>query len=232
MTQVILKEADRKAMLLSAQQKAWDLLALVEENKLVKIGSSEQEITDQIFELAKSEFGITKHWHKRIVRAGINSILNSKANPENRVIEFNDLVYVDLGPVFEEFEGDVGKTYLLGDDARKNQLISDLTRIFEEGKAHYLGQPEQTGQELFYFVAGRCRDAGWTFGNDAAGHIVSEFAHVQMYGQNPQNRISRENVTPMNAPGIDGHARYWILEVHLVDPAGQFGGFFEDILLN
>ncbi len=227
----IISEILRKEKLLQAQEQARHLLSLIEENKYVHVGASEQEVNEQIFELAKKEFGVTKHWHKRIVRAGINSVLTSKANPENRIIEMNDLVYVDLGPVFEEFEGDIGKTYLMGSDAKKQKLINDLERIFVLGKSHYLSDPDQTGAALYDFVVRQCEEADWNFGNEIAGHIVSEFAHIQIYGNVPENRIWKQNTVPMSAPGSDGKTRYWILEIHLVDKEGQYGGFFEDILL-
>jgi hypothetical protein len=34
----------------------------------------------------------------------------------------------------------------------------------------------------------------------------------------------------MHAPGPNGEARRWILEVHLLDPTGAFGGFYEELL--
>ncbi len=224
-------EISRKQMLLQAQENARRLLSLIEENNYIKVGASEQEISEQIFELARKEFGVTKHWHKRIVRAGINSVLTFKADPENRIIEMNDLVYVDLGPVFEEFEGDIGKTYLIGTDVKKQKLIEDLENIFNQGKAHYLNNPDQSGADLYNFVVQQAQAAGWNFGNDAAGHIISEFSHIQIYGRLLENRICAENGLPMSAAGKDEKARYWILEIHLVDKQAKYGGFFEDILL-
>jgi hypothetical protein len=34
----------------------------------------------------------------------------------------------------------------------------------------------------------------------------------------------------MNTPDVDGRPRNWILEIHLLDPTGAFGGFYEDRL--
>lgn len=226
-----LEEIRRKEKLLEAQQKAKDLLVLIENNKYLQAGKSEQEISDQIFVLAKEKFGISKHWHKRIVRTGINTVFNYKANPENRIIEENDLVYVDLGPVFEEFEGDIGKTYLLGNDPQKQRLIDDLEKIFKIGKEHYLNNTHQTGAQLYNFIEKECDKAGWLCGNNLVGHIVSEFSHIQLYGDLPENRIWSQNDVPMDEPGKDGKQRYWILEIHLVSKDQKYGGFFEDLLL-
>jgi hypothetical protein len=34
----------------------------------------------------------------------------------------------------------------------------------------------------------------------------------------------------MNGPADDGQPRHWILEIHLLDPTGMFGGFYEELL--
>jgi hypothetical protein len=39
-----------------------------------------------------------------------------------------------------------------------------------------------------------------------------------------------DNHTPMDALDQHGEPRHWILEIHLLDPTGQFGGFYEDTL--
>lgn len=63
-----------------------------------------------------------KHWHKRIIRAGANTLATAGDNQPERVIEADDLVFVNLGPVFEEWEADVRRTYVLGDDPEKQRL--------------------------------------------------------------------------------------------------------------
>jgi Xaa-Pro dipeptidase len=217
--------------LLEAQQKARDLLGLIEKNNLIRVGVTEKEVTDEIFELAAKEFGVSKHWHKRIVRTGINTVLTYKENPENRTIENNDLVYADLGPVFDGFEGDIGKTYLVGDDPDKKRLVADLERIFDIGKDFYVNRPSMTGAELYEFIIEECNAAGWIYGNNTVGHVVGEFSHNHMFGDGPENNIWPANTLSMTAPGKNGRQRYWILEIHLVDQDKKYGGFFEDILL-
>jgi Xaa-Pro dipeptidase len=34
----------------------------------------------------------------------------------------------------------------------------------------------------------------------------------------------------MRRPDATGHPCHWILEIHLVEPDGRFGGFFEQLL--
>ena len=216
--------------LIEAQHKAKRLLREIEDRKLITPGISEKKITEKIYQLAFDLFGTKKHWHKRIVRAGENTVFPYKADPPDRQLQEGDLVYLDLGPVFDEFEGDIGKTYLLGHDPDKERLIDDLGRIFREAKAFYLQKPEMTGAQLWSKVTELTHSAGWKFGNYHAGHIIGEFSHKQKYGDLPQHRISALNELPMDTPDIDGRKHHWILEIHLIHPQEQYGGFFEDLL--
>jgi Xaa-Pro dipeptidase len=213
-----------------AQDKARQLLRAIEERRLIEIGATEKQVSDRIYDLAFALFGTRKHWHKRVVRTGQNTFYSYKIDPPDLPIKDGDLVYLDLGPVFDDFEGDIGKTYLIGDDPIKTKLIRDLERIFIEGKKLYTSNPNMTGAQLWSSVLERTKEAGWEFGNDHAGHIVSEFSHKQKYGDSPDVRINELNHLPMNTPHPDGQKRHWILEIHLVDRMGQFGGFFEDII--
>ena len=64
-------------------------------------------------------FGVSRHWHKRIVRAGPNTLQPYRENPPDRVIGADDIVFCDFGPIFEEWEADFGRTFVLGDDPVK-----------------------------------------------------------------------------------------------------------------
>lgn len=216
--------------LLQSQKKARQLLKEIEHRELIRTGVTESKVTEEIYDLALNVFGTKKHWHKRLVRTGPNAVLSYHANPPDRMLEKNDLVYVDLGPVFDEFEGDIGKTYLLGNDSIKENLIQDLERIFVEAKEFYRQRPEMTGAELWSKVLELTENAGWQFGNTSAGHIIGEFSHSQKYGDSPEHKISAANDVSMAAPGIDDKRRHWILEIHLIDLDKQHGGFFEDLL--
>ena len=55
------------------------------------------------------QFGVSRHWHKRIVRAGPNTLEPYKQNPPDREITADDIVFLDFGPIFEEWEADFGR---------------------------------------------------------------------------------------------------------------------------
>src|SRR5580692_5013756 len=117
---------ERRNALLAAEAKALALFQAIETNRLVVAGRTERDVEQDIYALARERFGVEKHWHKRIVRSGANTLTTATENPPVRTIEAGDIVYVDLGPVFEEWEADIGRTYLMGDDPIKSRLIADL----------------------------------------------------------------------------------------------------------
>ena len=225
-----LVEDTRRAQLESAQAQALKLFDAIEREGLIRPGLSEREVEDEIGVLAARDFGVEKHWHRRIVRAGANSITIAGDNPPVRTIEADDIVYVDLGPVFEAWEADIGKSYVLGADPLKHRLVADLPRVFEQVQAHYRRDPHITGAALYAFAQQAAAEAGWRFGGKIAGHLVSEFAHALIPGDKTLNRIGPQNPKPMSNPDGKGRARHWILEIHLVSPDGGFGGFYERLL--
>src|SRR5687768_4711725 len=99
--------------LAEAREKAIRLFQRIDQEGLVRPGRTETEISDDIFALGKREFGVTRHWHRRIVRAGANTRLAYRANPPVHLLQADDMVYLDLGPVFDDIEADFGRTYVL-----------------------------------------------------------------------------------------------------------------------
>ena len=171
-----------------------------------------------------------KHWHKRIVHAGVNGLATARENPPVLTIAEDDLVFLDLGPVFDEWEADVGRSYVVGNDPDKLRLVADLPVQFDKVKAQFDAHPDITGAELYAFACDSAAAAGWRFGGVIAGHIVGEFPHAHLPGDKDFYRINPENTTRLRDPDPNGNERFWILEIHLVDPAGRYGGFYERLM--
>lgn len=57
-----------------AQQKAEELFEAVRERGILAPGVREQEASDAIRDLSGELFGVRRFWHKRIVRAGENTL--------------------------------------------------------------------------------------------------------------------------------------------------------------
>ena len=128
-------EDERAVRLLDAQAKAAELFAAIETSDIIAPGVREVQASDAIRDLAADMFGVDRYWHKRIVRAGPNTLQPYRKNPPDRMIAADDIVFADFGPIFEEFEADLGRTYVLGDDPGKQRLAADLPVIWAAGGA-------------------------------------------------------------------------------------------------
>lgn len=223
-------EQERIARLLDAQTKAAELFHAVETMRIVAPGVRESEASDDIRDLATEMFGVRQHWHKRVVRAGINTLQAYRFNPPDRVIEEDDIVFCDFGPIFEAWEADFGRTYVLGDDPLKHRLRNDLVVMFEAGRTYFETHQDVTGEELFDHVVANAAAAGWEWGGTIAGHLVGEFPHEDNDGDHLFSQIAPGNSRRMRGFDRMGQVCHWILEIHLVDQARQIGGFYEELL--
>ncbi|WP_329490400.1 aminopeptidase P family protein [Kitasatospora sp. NBC_01246] len=224
------QEVRRVEGLVSAQEKAIALFAEAEARELVAPGVGEREASDRIRDLANEMFGATRHWHKRIIRSGPNTLAPYRDNPPDRVIGADDVAFADFGPVFEEYEADFGRTYVFGGDPHKRRLLADLPRIFDAGRAFFAADPEITGRQLHAEVERLAAEAGWEVGIWHAGHLVGEFPHEVNDGAKADSYITPENETPLRRTDRSGRVCHWILELHLVDWERGFGGFYEQLL--
>jgi Xaa-Pro dipeptidase len=172
--------------LLDAQGKAAQLFDEIERRAMIRPGVAEQTLSDEIRDLAAEMFGVTRHWHRRIVRAGENTLQPFKAHPPDRVIADDDIAFLDLGPIFEEWEADFGRTFVLGDDPAKIAVREALPRVWQAGHDYFANHPEVTGAELFAYVVGAARAEGYEWGSLIAGHLVGEFPHKKIVGDDRQ----------------------------------------------
>jgi Xaa-Pro dipeptidase len=228
---VSLAQDIRMDALLAAEKKAMALLDAIEAAGLIAPGRTEQAVEKDIYALAEQSFGVTKHWHKRIVRSGLNTLRIAADDPPILEIAEDDTVFLDLGPVFDEWEADVGRTYALGLDPRKHRLCANLELIFEATRRYFNDHADITGTELYAYAQRAADEAGWLWGGAIAGHLVGEFPHARIPGDKDHYRISPANPTRMRDPDAAGQTKYWIIEVHLVDRERTFGGFYERLLV-
>jgi Xaa-Pro dipeptidase len=228
-TEVMTEEA-RATALVDAERHAQELFAEVVERGLIVPGKSERELSDEIRDLANDLFDVRRFWHKRIVRSGVNTTEPYSSNPPELLLQDDDILFFDFGPLFEQWEADFGRTYVLGDDSVKRRLTEDLPKIWDLGQQHFATHPEITGAQLYRHVLDLIAGAGWGHGATHAGHLVGEFPHEKINGDDIDCYITLGSDEPMHRPDKAGHDCHWILEVHLIEPGGRFGGFFEQLL--
>jgi len=224
------EEVKRAQELRDAQDKAFEMFQEIEKN-LIRPGVTEKTMSDEIHKLGAQKYGVRTHWHKRVIRSGPNTLQPFAENPPDRTIESGDMVYVDLGPVFEAWEADFGRTFVLGDDPEKNKLRDQLEPTFNKVKSRFKEQADtMTGEELYDIACEEAKKLGYSWGSHIAGHVVGDFPHERIPNDKITLYITKGNKEPMNSIGKDGHKRHWILEIHLHDPAKGYGGFYEQLL--
>ncbi|KAI9038392.1 M24 family metallopeptidase [Aspergillus affinis] len=222
------EEAARASYLLSAEKKAVTLFEEIEK-QLLRPGISEKQLNKEIYDLGET-LGVRSHWHKRVIRSGPNTLTPFSEDPPDRIIESDDILIVDLGPVFEAWEADFGRTYVLGNDPNKIRLRDALEPIWYTVKGKYWERSDMTGGELYEIAVKEAEKEGFVFGAELAGHIVGSFPHERIPRDKLKLYIKEGNEERISAVGKDGNKRHWILEIHLHDPVHKFGGFYEQLL--
>jgi Xaa-Pro dipeptidase len=218
------------AGLLDAQQKASALFNEVESLGVVRPGVAETEINESVYALAERMYGINRYWHKRIVRAGRNTLAPYDENPPDLIVEKDDVVFLDLGPVFEEWEADFGRTFVVGNDPLKHKLRRDIEDGFAKGRQYFHDHPDITCAELYGYACELARESGWEYGGPIAGHLIGVFPHEKISGDKITLYVHPKNPNRMKTLDALGRKRHWIFEIHFVDRARQIGGFYEELL--
>jgi Xaa-Pro dipeptidase len=216
--------------LADAQRKAQDLFAEVVAAGLIRPGVLESEISAQVNDIARARFGVKRHWHKRVVRSGPNATLTYHDDPPDRRTTDDDIVYLDFGPLFEQWEADYGRSYAIGDNPLKHKLVADIESAFERGKQRFMGDPNLTAGGLYDYVHDLAQEYGWEFAAPTAGHLVGHFPHETAPGIPKLLSIRHGNTLNLREPDSNGAPRHWILEIHFVDKARTYGGFHEELL--
>ena len=217
--------------LIDAENNAAKLFQEIENMNLISAGKTEKEINDSIYSLAFDLFGIKKYWHKRIVRSGANTLLPYDENPKNLIVKGDDILFIDFGPIFEAWEADYGRTFVLGEDPLKHKLAEDIEKAWQNANKFYHSQKNISGAELYSYCCNLAKKMGWEFGGPIAGHLIGHFPHEKLEKEDKTNYIHPENLINMNLPDKKGGLRHWILEIHFVDRKKKIGGFFEQLLI-
>jgi Xaa-Pro aminopeptidase len=219
-----------KLKLMEAENIARQLFAAIEKRQLITPGKTENELNEDIFKLADGLYGIKKYWHKRIVRSGVNTLVPYDDNPPNLMIQEDDILFLDFGPILEEWEADFGRTYVIGNDPAKHKLKKDVELAWHEAKNWFEQQTTLTGAAYWHYITALAEKYGYTYGGQLGGHLTGHFPHERLNPNDYGLYVHPGNPNDMFLPDANGNKREWILEIHFVDREKQIGGFFEQLL--
>lgn len=206
--------------LLVARERTWEAFGRIRAK--LTAGMTESDAR----KMARAELaamGSTHDWHKPYVRFGPGTALTfHDATQREYALRDGDPVYVDLGPVWPgdgglEYEGDVGASFVFGENPEAERCAETAKRLFDE-TAEAWRQGRRTGTELYAFLAERARATGYVLDPRVEGHRLGDYPHSRYAG----THLAKVAFPP--SPCL------WVLEVQIADPAGRFGAFYEDIL--
>ncbi|WP_129932266.1 MULTISPECIES: NAD(P)H dependent flavin oxidoreductase family protein [unclassified Pseudomonas] len=177
--------------------------------------------TAQALEMAAhtlQAMGASHTWHPTYIRFGDDTVRTPRQGIDlQRALRATDIVVVDVGPVWDGYEGDYGDTFVFGQHALHHACVKALHEVFDETRQAW-GRG-LTGRELYDFAERSAQAKGWQLERNLAGHRIADFPHV-LYGQ---DKLAEVEIVPSEV--------VWVLEIQLCHPTEPVGAFFEDILI-
>lgn len=203
-------------LLVQARNKTLEVIECAFEK--VKPGMSEAEMLGEIVKIQK-QLGLDKSWHAPQIRFGENTIQPyGKPGIKTITLKENDILFLDLGLVYQDHEGDVGRAYHIGDDEDMKRCCEDVKTLWHLVRDRW-SESGLSGQELYDFASQKAEEMGWVLNfQKANGHRISDFPHAAKM----RNSIQACDFKPQE--------NRWILEIQIIHPSKQFGAFYEDLL--
>lgn len=183
-----------------------------------RIGMKESQLKEQCDQMIK-EAGASKKWHPTQFRVEENTKLTfgKKADTDPPLTD-DGYFFLDIGPIFNGFEGDIGETFYLGSNPEKIKLARASKLIFNEAENYWRTQ-KASGIKLYQFANSLAQQMGYELYNQIDGHRLGDFPHHVYY----RGGMGESEETPVNY--------LWVLEIHLFCPKLGLGSFYEDIMI-
>lgn len=180
-------------------------------------------LEEDAVELARdmlADAGMLRGWHDVYVRFGRNTLKTFGAPSEPGVyLGESDIFFIDIGPVWKQWEGDAGDTFVTGSDPERARCADDARAIFHEVRRHWL-KAGCSGRELYRYAEDCAHRRGWRLNLDLSGHRLADFPHAAIHN----GALADFDHAPS--------ALLWVLEIHIRHPNEAYGAFFEDMLLD
>src|ERR1700722_16664615 len=185
----------------------------------VKPGMVEEDAVEMAKDLL-ANLGMLKGWHDVYVRFGTNTLKTFGAPSDPGVIlGENDVFFIDIGPVWKDWEGDGGATFVVGQQREMERCAADAEKLFHTVRREW-AVSGKTGKALYEFAIAEAGQMGWELNMDLSGHRISDFPHEVIY----PGPLANVEFKPKPLLGV--------LEIHIRDPHSRFGAFYEDMLLD
>jgi CDP-4-dehydro-6-deoxyglucose reductase len=201
-------------MLAAREQSVRALAAIVSQ---LKVGMTTAEALQMAAETLQA-MGASHTWHPTYIRFGDDTVRTPRQGIDpQRQLRASDIAVVDLGPVWDGYEGDYGDTFVFGEHPLYHACVKALHEVFEETRQAWCAG--LTGRELYDFAERSALAKGWQLERNLAGHRIADFPHA-LFGQ---DKLAELDIVPSEM--------VWVLEIQLCHPTEPVGAFFEDILV-
>lgn len=199
-----------------AQQHSWVVLAQIA--AAIKPGMTEA-IARQLAKDLLQQSGVERLWHPVIIRFGVNTCkIYSEPSEKDTLLQENDIFFIDLGPVYVGHEGDVGATFVVGNNVEQQHCAAAAQELFERVRRHWL-LAQCSGSDLYQYAEQQAAALGYELNLAIKGHRLCDYPHKLYAGGN----LGDFGGTPR--PGV------WVLEIQIKHPTLPIGAFYEDVLL-
>ena len=186
--------------------------------KQIRPGMSEDEAKD-IAKSTLTEMGMRRGWHHIIVRFGPNTAKDfTEGSEPGVVLGYDDIFFIDIGPNYEEIEGNEGDTFVLGDNPEYVRAKLDVRGIWEKTREYWL-KNGVTGQALYEYARKTTEGLGWKLNLEQFGHWLSDFVHT-----------AHGDASSADVP-FELHPGRRVLAIAIIHPDKTFGAFYGDLLL-
>lgn len=184
----------------------------------VKPGMLEEDANKMVTDTLR-EMGATKAFHKPYIRFGSNTTKTFGADSDPGIrLGKDDIFFIDVGPVWDGYEGDAGDTYVTGNNPELKRCALDAKKIYD-AVAQKWQTEKATGIELYEFAQKTALNLGWVLNLDLGGHRLGDYSSAEHY-EGPLSEISFHP-----SPNL------WMVEIHIRDAKNQVGAFYEDLLV-
>lgn len=204
------------AMLLEARTRTWR--AIRDTAAGIAPGMAEEDAT-ALLRKVLDRAGLRRGWHGPYIRFGENTLKNyGEPSEPGTVLRDDDIFFIDIGPVWEKWEGDGGDTFVVGQDPVMHAAARDVRALFD--KVHAKWRDEAlTGTALYAYAAAEAEAMGWVLNLDMAGHRLSDFPHKAIH----KGPLAETPYAPTTG--------LWVLEIQIRHPTRPISAFYEDLLL-
>lgn len=204
------------AMLLEARTRTWR--AIRDTAAGITPGMAEDDATALLQKVLEAG-SLKRGWHGAYIRFGDNTLKNyGEPSEPGTVLRKDDIFFIDIGPVWEKWEGDGGDTFVVGDDPVMHAAARDVKVLFDKVHARWRGEA-LTGTALYAYAAAEAEAMGWVLNLDMAGHRLSDFPHKTIH----KGALAQAPYAPTTG--------LWVLEIQIRHPTRPISAFYEDLLL-